>query len=127
MPDEVSIMDGGWLFAAMDISATVIGAVGVVVIVWGALRAVVKLVHLEWRSLSNKPTGNMRVDLRSHLGYYLLLGLEFLVAADIIKTLRAPSVEHVAMLGGIVLIRTIISVSLNWELRKEKSEGSEWT
>ena len=53
---------------------------------------------------------------RSTLGRAILLGLEFLVAADIIETLSAPTLEHLAILGGIVLIRTVISFSLNWEL-----------
>jgi uncharacterized membrane protein len=47
----------------------------------------------------------------------ILLGLEFLVAADIIRTVAVqPSLENVAVLGLIVLIRTFLSFSLEVEL-----------
>jgi len=61
-----------------------------------------------------------RKKLRHVLGYYLLLGLEFLIAADIIDTLMKPRVQDLAVLGAIVLIRTVISYSLNAELKSEK-------
>lgn len=47
----------------------------------------------------------------------ILLGLEFLVAADIIRTVAVqPSLENVAVLGLIVLIRTFLSFALEVEL-----------
>jgi uncharacterized membrane protein len=53
------------------------------------------------------------------LGYYLLLGLEFLIAADIIDTLMKPATQDLIVLGAIVAIRTVISYSLNSELAHE--------
>ena len=53
-----------------------------------------------------------------HLGYYLLLGLEFLIAADIVHTVLTPTLADLAILGAIVAIRTVISFSINWELRQ---------
>ncbi len=54
---------------------------------------------------------------RSGLGRAILLGLEFLVAADIISTVAIePSVESVLVLAGIVLIRTFLSFSLEVEI-----------
>lgn len=56
-------------------------------------------------------------DLRSNLGRGILLGLELLVGADIIATITAPiTFESVGMLGGIVLIRTFLSFSLETEI-----------
>jgi hypothetical protein len=50
-------------------------------------------------------------------GRSILLGLEFLVAADIIRTVAVqPSLENVAVLGLIVLIRTFLSFSLEVEI-----------
>jgi uncharacterized membrane protein len=60
-----------------------------------------------------------RKQLRQVLGYYLLLGLEFLIAADIIDTLMKPSTQDLIILGAIVAIRTVISYSLNCELAQE--------
>ena len=65
-----------------------------------------------------------RKRLRHLLGYYLLLGLEFLIAADIIDTLMKPSVQDLLVLGSIIVTRTIISFSLNAELKSEAGQHS---
>lgn len=54
---------------------------------------------------------------RKHLGRAILLGLEFLVAADIIGTVAVePTFENVGVLAGIVLIRTFLSFALELEI-----------
>jgi uncharacterized membrane protein len=56
-------------------------------------------------------------NLRSSLGRAILLGLEFLVAADIINTVAVqPTLGSVAVLSGIVVIRTFLSFSLETEI-----------
>lgn len=55
--------------------------------------------------------------LRTSFGGVLLLGLEVLVAADLIKTVAvATTLENVVVLGIIVLIRTLLSFSLEVEI-----------
>ncbi|MCT7661605.1 DUF1622 domain-containing protein [Mycobacterium deserti] len=55
--------------------------------------------------------------LRNALGGSILLGLELLVAADIVKTVTStPSMEDAAILGLIVLIRTVLSISIEIEI-----------
>ncbi|WP_457092946.1 DUF1622 domain-containing protein [Microvirga sp. P5_D2] len=54
---------------------------------------------------------------RSNIGRAIQLGLEFLVAADIINTVAIePTLESLMILGGIVLIRTFLSFSLEVEI-----------
>lgn len=54
---------------------------------------------------------------RLRLGRAIILGLEFLVGADILRTISTqPTLREVAILGGIVLIRTVLSFSLEVEL-----------
>lgn len=56
-------------------------------------------------------------QFRQQLGRAILLGLELLVAADIIRTVAVtPTLESVAVLGVIVLVRTFLSFSLEVEL-----------
>lgn len=56
-------------------------------------------------------------NFRSSLGRAILLGLEFLVAADIINTVAVePTLLSVAVLAGIVIIRTFLSFSLEVEI-----------
>ncbi|MGP6177357.1 DUF1622 domain-containing protein [Microbacterium sp. A196] len=55
--------------------------------------------------------------LRTTLGGALLLGLELLVAADLIRTITSkPSLEDAVILGVIVLIRTVLSFSIQVEI-----------
>ena len=96
-----------------------IGVLGVLVIVFGVACGLVRFVRGELRAASGADVEDDRKRLRHVLGYYLLLGLEFLIAADIIDTLMKPSVQDLIVLGAIVLIRTVISYSLNAELKSE--------
>ncbi len=108
----------------MHISSSVIGVVGVLVLIWGVAIGVLLLVRMEacrFRGAKTEPLGH---QLRKTLGFYLQLGLEFLIAADIIETiisldLNDPDLDALLALGMIVIVRTIISVSLNWELKQE--------
>ncbi|MET0965745.1 MAG: DUF1622 domain-containing protein [Nakamurella sp.] len=55
--------------------------------------------------------------LRRSFGGVLLLGLEILVAADLVRTVAVePTLENVAVLGLIVIIRTVLSFSLEIEI-----------
>jgi uncharacterized membrane protein len=90
----------------------VIDAIGVAAIVIGSLVAA----SLAARQALDRQAGVYR-GFRDRLGRAILLGLELLVAADIIRTVAAtPTLKSVAILGGIVLIRTFLSWSLEVEI-----------
>lgn len=56
-------------------------------------------------------------DYRANLGRGILIGLEILIAADILKSVVVdPTLEGIAVLGGIVAIRTFLSISLDVEI-----------
>jgi uncharacterized membrane protein len=60
------------------------------------------------------------LDYRANLGRGILIGLELLIAADIIKSVVIdPTVESMLVLGGIVIIRTFLSISLDVEINGE--------
>ena len=62
-------------------------------------------------------TGNYYSSFRQDIGRAILLGLEFLIAGDIIRTVVvAPTIQNVLVLGLIVLIRTFLSLSLQLEI-----------
>ena len=91
---------------------TTIDAAGVVVIVTGAAIAlVITAVRLTRRE------SDLYRRFRQQLGQTILLGLELLVAGDIVRTIAAsPSLTSVAILAAIVLIRTFLSFSLEVEI-----------
>jgi len=106
-----------------------IGIAGVAVIVWGVLKILVRWIHAECSAQGRKMASTGREVLRHQLGSYLLLGLEILIAADVIRTITHPSLNDMALLGSIVLIRTVINYFLDRELadkhhiHKEKLGG----
>ena len=64
-----------------------------------------------------KSGGRAFKTLRESLGGAILLGLELLVAADIVKTVTStPSLTDAAVLGMIVLIRTVLSFTIEVEI-----------
>jgi uncharacterized membrane protein len=90
----------------------VLDGVGVAIIAVGAVLAV----GMALGRLLRKSVDTYRI-LREQLGRSILLGLEFLVAADIIRTVAVtPDAQSVAVLAGIVLIRTFLSFSLELEI-----------
>ena len=100
--------------SAMDHVAQAFEALGGAVLVVGAVWSFV-LAVLVWRR-TGKP-GHGYTSLRRAFGGTLLLGLEILVAADLIRTVAvAPTLENVLVLGLIVLIRTFLAVSLETEI-----------
>jgi uncharacterized membrane protein len=89
-----------------------IEAAGVVVIVIGALAATI--VAAFRRHPGEQATYR---SYRQDLGRSILLGLEYLVAADIIRTVAvAPTFTSLGILGVIVLIRTFLSFTLELEV-----------
>jgi len=87
---------------------------GILTIIAGAVYSISRYIR---DSLRKKELYECYSELRANLGYSILLGLEFLVAADIISTVTIePSISSVAALGGIVLIRTFLSFALKREI-----------
>jgi uncharacterized membrane protein len=100
------------ILEVIEFIGAVIDVAGVIAIVVGAILATVFAI----RGLLRR-TGPVYAPFRRFLGRSILLGLELLVAADIIKTVAiSPTLESVLVLGGIVLIRTFLSFSLELEI-----------
>ena len=99
---------------AVDAISKVIDAAGVAVIVVGLLLATITFLL----AVRGRGRGDETYRLyRQQVGKAILLGLEFLVAADIIRTVAVdPSFESVGVLALIVAVRTFLSFTLDVEL-----------
>ncbi|WP_454783339.1 DUF1622 domain-containing protein [Legionella sp. WA2022007384] len=86
---------------------------GVLVIFIGVLIA---LFHYISYLFFTSDTKNIN-QIRLRLGRVLTLGLEFIVAADLIGTTTAPDYYSVGIVASIVLIRTLLSYTLNREIK----------
>jgi uncharacterized membrane protein len=93
--------------------ARVIELLGIAVLLIGGLIASTTFLR-EWWSAG---LGDAYPRYRANLGRAILLGLEILIAADIIGTVAVePTLENLLVLGLIVLIRTFLSFALEIEI-----------
>ena len=83
------------------------------------MRGFIDFIKIEFDVWKHKHHNHIRYTL----GVYLLLGLEFLIAADILETVFRPSLEQLSILGGIVIIRTLLNYFLNKELEHIKNKN----
>ena len=100
--------------AFVDQLAKLLELAGVAIIIGGVLLSAVLFIR---SGLRGDGWQQAYQACRSNLGRGILLGLELLVGADIISTITAPlTFQSVALLGGIVVIRTFLSLSLETEI-----------
>ncbi|CDZ81098.1 hypothetical protein BN1013_01626 [Candidatus Rubidus massiliensis] len=93
----------------------IISMIGTVIILTGALYALYQFI-LQIKNVKVK-NQTLNFDLiRLDLGRSIILGLEFIVASDVIETTTAPDYYSLGILGGIVLIRTFLNYSLNKDI-----------
>lgn len=89
-----------------------IDGAGVAVIVIGAV-----IVFVTAATRLARRESDVYLRSRRHLGHVILLGLELLVAGDIVRTVAtAPTLTGIAILGGIVIIRTFLSFTMEVEI-----------
>jgi uncharacterized membrane protein len=102
--DSQPVLEG--IGRLVDVAGVAVIVIGVVLATLVAAQAVLR-----------RQRGTIYATYRRRLGRSILLGLEFLVAADIIKTVAVtPTFESVGVLALIVLIRTFLSWTLELEI-----------
>lgn len=101
----------------LNLLATLISVISLLIVTYGALIAFCNFAVNELRRFTGRYSPVAIRRLRVDFGTYLLLGLEFLIASDILKTVLEPTLYELAILGGIVVLRTILSIFLNKEIR----------
>ena len=101
------------LMVALIIIKRIIAFIGVLIIFSGACIAVYSFV-----CAFKKPGRNMNsIDfIRLKFGRMIILGLEFIVAADVIETTTAPDYYSVGILASLVGIRTLLTYFMNREM-----------
>ena len=106
----------------LNLIATGISLISLLIVTYGTVVATIAFIRNEIGRANGTYSGlNMRC-LRASFGTYLLLGLEFLIASDILKTVLEPGLNELAILGGIVVLRTVLSIFLNREIRDLQTE-----
>ncbi len=115
-------MQGLGLHDILEIIQHTVSFLGILIILVGTLIALYQFLH----SLFSPKTAarkNIINKIRLNLGQAIILGLEFIVAADLIGTTTTPDYYSVGILASIVLIRTLLSFTLNKEILSLSKES----
>ena len=105
---------GDWVLQWIESAAILIEVLAVAIIVFAIVAALARYLK---RSIFQRAEGDLYRDLKVSLGKSLLLGLEVLVAADVIHTVALEATpQSVMVLGLLVLIRTFLGWSLVVEI-----------
>lgn len=97
-----------------EIAANTLELVGILIIIVGSGRALVRL----FQCLMKKQPFHVVIDL----GKALSLALEFKMGAEIIKTVIIHSLGELAILGVVIVIRALLAFIIHWEMRLEEKE-----
>ena len=107
-----------WVREAIDWIVLIIESAGALIIAVGAVLAFIRVI----RAFRHALRPDAFTLARLTLGSYLVLGLEFQLAADVLKTAVAPSFTESGQLAAIAGIRTVLNYFLEKEIAKEKAE-----
>jgi uncharacterized membrane protein len=95
-------------------AALIIQTISVLIVAWGAIEAAVALTRIV---VAGRATHGARKMVWRRLGTWLLLGLEFELAADIVQTVMSPEWADIGQLGAIAAIRTFLNYFLEKDLQ----------
>lgn len=97
-------------------------AIAAIIIGFAALEAAVKSFHLFIHRHEMQLT---KEQIRLGLGRWLALGLEFELAADILRTTVAPTWNEIGQLAAIIIIRTVLNFYLQKDIDKAELTKSD--
>ena len=110
-----------WLVFVTEPAIVLIDAVALVVIVYGTLEALVGSVRL----LAGERSGHLRREVWLRYGRWLVAGLTFQLAADIIESSIATGWESIGRLAAIAVIRTFLNYFLERDLAEVRERERE--
>ncbi len=100
-----------------ELTETILNALSLLFIIAGAIISLVKGLNYKRRSPGKHP---LHTNFRMIFGGWLVVALEFQLAADIVGTIISPTSAHIIELGAIAVIRTFLNYFLGKELKEEK-------
>lgn len=92
----------------------------VFIVLWGFVMGFLRFVYVEFFHREGKFA--QYEELRRSVGIYIILGLEFMIVSDLLNTIQKRDRESLIILGGLVVIRTVISYFLGKEMKEAAQE-----
>lgn len=103
-----------FLYLFAELAACTLELIGVLIIIIGSGRALVRLVQC----LRKRSPFHVVIEL----GKALSFALEFKMGAEIIKTVIIHNLEELSILGVVILIRALLAFVIRWEIRNEEKD-----
>ncbi|MEV6961685.1 DUF1622 domain-containing protein [Streptomyces sp. NPDC051207] len=122
MPLSIDLLPESTLRDVIGLLVRLIESAGALIIFIGAVWAFVQFVLAGMRT-GRRVAGFNRIRLS--LGRFLVLGLEFQLAGDVLRTAVAPSFAEIGQLAAIAAIRTALNYFLGREIANERAELDE--
>ena len=103
-----------------ELTEVCLNAISLLFIIAGVVMSFVRTFQ---RDPNARNASHAHIYFRMTFGAWLIVALEFQLAADIVGTIISPTYEHLILLGAVALIRTF----LNYFLSRELNEEIRWT
>lgn len=103
-----------------------ISMISMVVIAYGSILAILSFIRNELSRVRGRFSFVKLNSVKINFGYYLLLGLDFLIASDVIRTIVENTLEDLTILGVSVVIRTVLSYFLGREITEDTNLRKEY-
>lgn len=113
-----SLLSEDLLREAVDFLVRLVESAGAIIIFAGAALGFVRFLAAATR----KRAAEAFVEIRLDLGRFLVLGLEFQLAGDILRTAIAPTFDEIGQLAAVAAIRTALNYFLGREIAEEREE-----
>lgn len=110
------------LYEFWEILVIFIHFVAIGIILWWLLQTIWMYLKAEKYMRDKKISFNNFHNVRQEMVSYLLLALEFMIAADLIHTITSPTMENILLLALIVWVRSLISFFLQTEMKEFKTK-----
>ena len=96
---------------------SILEIIGIFVVFWSGMRGFWQYFQISFLK--------KKIDLQTNLAKGLAMGLEFKMAAEILKTVLIQSLDELYMLGAVILLRALLSLLIHYEIRPRKNEKNE--
>ena len=113
--EQLALMLKDLLHPIAEISASILELIGILIIIIGTVRALVRLVD----SIVKKKGFHVAMDL----GKALSLALEFKMGAEIVKTVIIRYLKELLIIGIVIALRAVLALLIHWEIKNEEAHN----
>ena len=96
---------------------SILELIGIFVVFWAGIYGFFKYIQ-SWFT-------HKKINLIDLLGHHLAMGLEFKMAAEILRTVLIQSLDELYMLGAVILLRAILSLLIHFEMNPHKGKKNQ--